>query len=127
MEYRIHTRVVSLTEATEQTSSRSSVNDTTELLFAEMRPGSSSTLISTIGVDLGNQIPVLVLHILKADITEDTGIVNENIYTAEVLNSGVDNAFTVLNTIIVGNSLPTSGFNLIDHNIGGLNRQYTVA
>lgn len=121
-----HTRVVSLTEATEQTGGRSSVHNTAILLFTEVGPGGSSTLVGTIGVDLVDQIPVLILHILKADIAQDTGVVNQDVDAAEVLDSGVDDAFTVLDAIVVGNGLAAGSSNLVDYNVRGLFDQLAV-
>ena len=46
-------------------------------------------LVSTSDVHRKYQIPVLVLHVLKADIAQNAGIVDEDIYPSEVLDSGV--------------------------------------
>ena len=79
-----------------------------------------SHLVGTISVNLVNKIPVLVLHVLKANIPENTSIVNEDIDPAKVLDSRVDNGFTVLDTVVVGSSLASGSFNFIDHDIGSL-------
>lgn len=71
-------------------------------------------------MDLVNEIPVLILHVLKADIAEDTGVVQQDIDAAEVLDGGVDDGFTVLDAIVVGGGFAPGGFNLFDDDIGSL-------
>lgn len=61
-------RVVGLAKVAEQTGSRGSIDDTAILLFPEMRPGSAGNLVGTFDVDFHNEVPVLVRHILEADI-----------------------------------------------------------
>lgn len=74
-----------------------------------------------------DQVPVLILHVLKADIPEDTGIVKQDINTAEVLNSGINDSLSVLNTVVVGNRLTTGGADLLDNEICGLKRRLVDA
>lgn len=76
--------------------------------------------VSTVGVNLVDQIPILVLHVLKADIPEDTSVVNEDIHATKVLDSSVDDGFAVLDAVVVGDGLAPGGFDLVDHNIGSL-------
>lgn len=68
----------------------------------------------------GNQIPVVVLHVLEADIPENTSIVNENIHASKVLNRGIDDGLAVLDTVVVSDRLSASGADLLDDNICGL-------
>lgn len=112
--------VVGLAEVAEQTSSRSGVDDATELLLAEVRPGGTSALVAALDVDLHDEVPVHILHVLEADITEDTGVVDENIDAAESLDSSLDDLVTILDAVVVGNGLATGGLDLVDDNIGSL-------
>lgn len=103
-----------------QTGGRSGVDDTTILLLSEVWPGGTGNLVGTIDVDLHNEIPVLILEVLEASITEDTSIVDEDIDAAESLDGSVDNLVTKLDAVVVGDSLATGGLDLVDDNIGGL-------
>lgn len=47
-------------------------------------------------MDLHDQVPVLVLDVLEADITEDASIVDEHVDPAECLNSSVDDLVAIL-------------------------------
>lgn len=69
---------------------------------------------------LVNQIPVLVLHVLKANIAQDTGVVDEHVHAAKVLDCGVDDGFAVLDAVIVGDGLAASGPNFVYHDVCGL-------
>lgn len=71
-------------------------------------------------MDFINQIPVLVLHVLEADIPKYTGIIDEDIDTAEGFNGSFYDSFAKLDAIIVGNRLSTGGFNLVNNDICGL-------
>jgi hypothetical protein len=86
----------------------------------------STHLKSTVAVNFHNKIPIRILHVLKADIPEDTGIIYENINTAETGNGGVNDLFTKLDTVIVGYSLATCFLNFLDDNIGGLEKNNFV-
>lgn len=79
-----------------------------------------SHLVCTVGVNCVDQIPVGILHILKANIPQDTSVIKQNINAAEGLNSGLDDSITVLDTVVVGDGLTASGADLLDNNICGL-------
>ena len=89
------TRVVGLAKATEQTSCGCCVDDSAILLLSEMRPCCSGTLVCTPDVDLHDQVPVVVLHVLEADIPEDAGVVDQDIDSAKRLDGSIDNLFTI--------------------------------
>lgn len=67
-----------------------------------------------------DEVPVLVLHVLEADITEDTSIVEENIDTAEILDGSLNDGLAVLDAVVVGNRLTASGADLLDNEVCGL-------
>lgn len=113
-------RVVGLAEATEETGSRGGVDDTAVLLLSEVRPGGAGNLVGTGNVDLHDQVPVLVGEVLEADITENTGIVDDDVDAAESLDGSLDDLVAVLDAVVVGDSLAASGLDLIDNNVGSL-------
>jgi len=47
-------------------------------------------------MNIHDQIPILVLHVLEADIAEDAGIVDEDIYSAKVLDCRLDDLVSIL-------------------------------
>jgi len=69
---------------------------------------------------IDNQVPIFVCQVLKTDIAQDTGIVDENIDTAVGLDSGFDDLVTIGDAVVVGNGLAACGYNLIDDYICGL-------
>lgn len=62
----------------------------------------------------------MVLHVLEADIPKDTGIVNENINSTKILDSGIDDSVALLNTVVIRNRLASSGFDFGYDDICGL-------
>lgn len=71
-------------------------------------------------MDLVNQIPILVLHILKADISEDSSVVDQDIDAAKGLDGGIYDLVAELHAVVVGNGLPASCLDLLDNDIGSL-------
>lgn len=67
-----------------------------------------------------DQIPILILHVLEADIPQDTGIVEEHIDATEVLDGGLNDRLAVLDAVVVGDRLAAGGADLVDHDIGRL-------
>lgn len=67
-----------------------------------------------------NQIPVLVFHVLEGNVTQDTGVVNEDVDAAKVLDGGVDNGLAILDAVVVGDGLTAGLANLFDDLIGSL-------
>lgn len=78
-------------------------------------------------MNLVDQIPILILHVLEADITQDTSVVDENIDPAEVLDGGLNDGITVLNAVVVGYCLAASRSDLLNYYIGSLRRIKLVA
>jgi len=113
-------RVVGLAEVAEKTSGRGGVDDTAILLLAEVRPGSAGGLVAALDVDLEDEVPVGILHVLEADIAEDTGVVDDDINAAELLDGSLDDLVAVLDAVVVGNGLAAGLLDLLNNNIGSL-------
>ena len=75
-------------------------------------------------MDLVDEIPVLVLHILKRNITQDTGVIDQNINSAKVLDGRVNDGLAILDTIVIGDGLAAGPSNLFDDDIGSLQDQF---
>ncbi len=67
---------------------------------------------------LQDQIPIILCHLGKTDITENARVVYYNVHGAEMFQSGFHDCFTVLNGVIVGHRLATRSLDLFDHLIG---------
>lgn len=85
-----------------------------------MRPGGAGALVGTLDVDLHDQVPILILNVLKADISQDTGIVDEDIDSAESADGSLDDALAILDRVVVGDGLSARGLDLVDDDIGSL-------
>ena len=71
-------------------------------------------------MDVHNQIPVLIAHVLEGDISQNTGVVEEDIDSAVVLDGGLDDPVAILDAVVVGYCFAACGLDLVDDNIGGL-------
>jgi hypothetical protein len=71
-------------------------------------------------MDSHDQVPVLVLHVLEADIPQDTGIVEQHIDAAIVLDGCLDDLLAICDAVVVGYCFAASGFDLVDDDISGL-------
>ena len=71
-------------------------------------------------MDIHNQVPVLVLHILECHISEDTSVVEQDIDAAIGFNRGLDDLLAIGDAVVVCDSFAACGFDLIDDYIGSL-------
>jgi hypothetical protein len=110
----MHTGVVCLSERSEKTGSRRSADQPSVLLFPEVGPCGMCALVCSVDMDAVDQIPVRLFHVLEADISQDTGVVDEDINTSECVDGRLDDGLSVLDRIVVGDGLAASGADLID-------------
>lgn len=71
-------------------------------------------------MNLHNQVPVFILNVLKADVPQNTGVVDEDVDATEVLDSRLDNFVAILDRVVVRNSLAAGSLDLVDNNVGSL-------
>lgn len=69
---------------------------------------------------LHDQIPIRILHVLEADIAQNTGIVDQDIDAAECFDRRLDDSVSVLDTVVVGNRLAARLLDLVNDNISSL-------
>lgn len=87
---------------------------------------SSSYLVGALDVDSGDQVPVGVLHVLEADIAQNTGIVDKDVDAAEGVNGSLDDLVTKLDAVVVCNGLASSLLDLVDDDISGLSDRVSI-
>lgn len=115
-----HTRVVALSKAAKQASRTGRANHTSVLLLSEVWPCGSCALVCSLDVYLHHQVPVLVFHVLEADVAQDAGIVDEDVNPAERLDGGLDNPVAILDRVVVGYGLAACRSDLVDDGVSGL-------
>ena len=71
-------------------------------------------------MDLVDQVPVGLLHILEADIAENTSVVNKNVDAAKGIDGCLDNGLSVLDGVVVCNRFAAGAANLLDDLVCGL-------
>lgn len=78
-------------------------------------------------MNLEDQVPVLVLNILEADITQDTGVIDQDIDATKCLDGSLDDLVAILDGVVIGNGLSTVLLDLVDYYIGGLGSEDWLA
>jgi hypothetical protein len=78
------------------------------------------TLVCSLDMNLVDQVPVLLLHVLEADIAQNPGIVDEHIDTPKVVDGRLDDRISVLDRIVVGNGLAAYSADRVDDFVCGL-------
>jgi hypothetical protein len=71
-------------------------------------------------MNVHNEVPVLILHVLEADIPKDASVVDQNVDASEVLDSGLNDLLAICYAVVVGYGFTAGSFYLIDDNIGSL-------
>jgi hypothetical protein len=117
------TRVVALSKATKQARGTCCANDTSVLLLPEMWPRRSCAFVCSLDVDLHHQIPVLVFHVLEADVAKDAGVVDEDINPAKGLDGSLDDPVAILDGVVVCDGFTASGCDLFDDLVGSLGKR----
>ena len=72
-------------------------------------------------MNLHDQIPVLILHVLEANVAQNTGIIDEDVNPAKILDCSLDDPITIFDAVVVGHCLSAGGFDLVDDDIRRLN------
>jgi hypothetical protein len=78
-------------------------------------------------VNLVDQVPIRLLHVLEADVSQDAGIVDKNVNAAKGVDSCLDDGLTILNRVVVGNRFTACGADLFDDLVGGLQKSLSAA
>jgi hypothetical protein len=71
-------------------------------------------------MDVHNEIPVLILHVLEADVPQDASIVNQDVNTSKVLDSRLNDLLAICYAVVVGYGFTACSFDFIDDNVGSL-------
>ena len=119
-ERKLRSRVVCLTERAEETSSRGGADHSSVLLFPKVRPCCACAFVCSLDVNLVDEVPVRLLHVLEGDIAQDACVVDEHIDASEVVDGCLDDGIAVLDRIIVGYRLAAGGSDLVDDLVCGL-------
>lgn len=79
-------------------------------------------LVCSLDMDCDDQIPVGICHVLKADVSQDPSVIDENVYPSEFFYGRLDDPLAILNAVVVCYRFAASGSNLVNDNIRCLNR-----
>ena len=71
-------------------------------------------------MNLVDQVPVLIFHLLEGNISQNAGIIDENIYLSEVVNCSFDYFLSEFYWIVVSNCDSSLGLYLVDNLISSI-------
>jgi len=109
--------VVGLSEASVESGSRCGVDDSAVLLLLHVRPGGLGAREGPLQMDQHDQVPVLVGHLRETDVSQDPGVVDQDVHPSEGIDGRLDNFVTELDRVVVGNGLTPASLDLIHHGV----------
>jgi hypothetical protein len=71
-------------------------------------------------MDFVDQVPIRLLHVLEADVSQNARIVDEYIDAAEGVDGGLDNGFSILDRVVVGDGFSAGGADRFNDFVCGL-------
>ena len=77
-------------------------------------------LVRSLDVNVVDEVPIRLLHVLEADVAQDTRIVDQDIDATEGINGRLDNVLSVLDRVVVGDRLAACRADLVDDLVCGL-------
>jgi hypothetical protein len=61
-----------------------------------------------------------LLHVLEADVAQNARIVDEDVDATEGVNGGLDDGFSILDRVVIGDGFPASGADRFNDFVCGL-------
>jgi len=110
--------VVGLPEVAVDTRGGGGVDDTAILLLQHVRPRSLADLVCAAKVDIKDLMELLVVHVGECLVAQDTGVVDDNVDTAESIDRSLYHSVTVLSTGLDADCLASKLLNLLDSVVG---------
>lgn len=111
-------RVVGLAKVAVDTTGGGGVDDTAILLLEEVGPSSLGDLVGTAEVDVEDGVPQAVVHVVEGLVTEDTGVVDDDVNAAKGVDGTLDDGVAVLGRSLDTNGLAASSLDLVDNVVG---------
>lgn len=79
-----------------------------------------TNLVCSLDMDLHDQIPVCIFHVLEADVSQNAGVVDEHVYPAKGLDSSLNDLVTILYRVVIGHGVSAGLFDLVDDYVSSL-------
>jgi hypothetical protein len=83
-------------------------------------------LVRTPHVHLDDEVPVLILHVLEAHVSQNARVVDQYIDAAELPDGGFNDLLAIVDAVVVGSCFAASGPNLVDDDVGSLRTLLTT-
>src|SRR5690606_16259811 len=86
--------------------------------IAHVGPGSVRDAEGSEDVDAIDEIPVLLLHLVKARIAQDARVVDDNVHASERIERALHDFLAVLYRVVIGNRVAPERLDLLDDLVG---------
>lgn len=107
--------IICLSEVAINTTCTRGVDHSTISLLQEIRPSSLGGLVCPPEVDSNDLIPHLVLHISKSFVSENSGVVDEDVDPTICIDSSFDNGVAVFGRCLVADCLASALLYFLDN------------
>ena len=77
-------------------------------------------LVSSSNMDLDDEIPVFILHVLEADVPQDPSVVQEHINSAKLFDGSFDDLLPIFNAVVISDGFASSCSDFFDDYVCGL-------
>lgn len=71
-------------------------------------------------MNLDDQIPIFILHILEANIPQNARIIDQDVNPSKILDGCLNDTLAIDHIVVVRNRFPARSSDLVDDHIGGL-------
>ena len=68
-------------------------------------------------MDLHNEVPVEISHLLEGNISQDASVVNDNVHSAEVVDCCLHNLVSELHRVVVGYCSSSQLLNFLNNDV----------
>ena len=79
-------------------------------------------LVRPSNMNLDNEVPVIIGHVLEADIPQNTRIVQKYVYPAKFCDCCFNDSIAILDTVIVGYSMASRFSDFVNDYVGRLKK-----
>ncbi len=113
-------RVVRLAEVAVDARGRGGHDHAAVAGLAHVGPRGMGDREAALDVDLVDQVPVRLGHLVEADVAEDAGVVHHDVDAPVGVHRGLDDLRAVGDRVVVGDGLAAGFLDLVHHHVGRL-------
>ncbi len=111
-------RVVRLAEVAVDAGRGGGHDDAAVALLAHVIPGRAGDRVAALHVDAVDEVPVLLGHLVEADVAQDAGVVHHHVHAAEGVERGLYDLRAFFHRVVAGDRCAAGFADLLHHPVG---------